>query len=60
MPGHDIGVVLHNRENDFVALADLGHAPKRIRNEIDRFGGITRKNDLVRAGRIEETPHRLA
>ena len=28
MPGHDIGVMLHDREHDLVALADMGEADR--------------------------------
>ena len=27
VPGHDVGVVLHDREHDLVALLDVGLAP---------------------------------
>ena len=35
VPGHDVGVVLHDREDDLVPLPDR-HAAEGIRDEVDR------------------------
>src|SRR5262252_9516938 len=53
MPWHDIGVVLHDREDDLVAGFDA-LAPERIRDEIDRFGGVPGEDDLLLAPGIDE------
>ena len=58
MPRHDVGVVLHDRQHDLVALHDP--VPQRGRDEIDRLGGRAREDDLVRRGRIEKAAHGLA
>ncbi len=36
MPGHDVGMVLHDGEHDLVALADA-HAAEGLRHQIDRL-----------------------
>ena len=38
MPGDDVGVMLHDGEDDLVALADIRHAPA-VGDGIDRLGG---------------------
>ena len=38
-------MVLHFRDDDFVALADL-LTPKGLGNEIDAFGGSAHKDDF--------------
>jgi len=53
VPGHDVGVVLHDREHDFVALADP-FAPEGLRYEIDRLRGAASEHDLFAPVRIEE------
>ena len=50
MPGHDVGVVLHDRENDLVAFLDA-LAAERIGDEIDRLGGVAGEDDLFLAAR---------
>ena len=59
MPGHDIGMVLHDREHDLVALADH-HAAEALRHEIDRLGGVAGEDDLVLGRRVEEAAHAFA
>ena len=56
MPGHDVGMVLHDREQDFVTLADMSESEGR-RHEIDRLGRGARENNLVDGFRIEKAPH---
>ena len=53
MPRHDVGVVLHDREDDLVARLDA-LAPERIGDEVDRLGGVSGKDDLFLAPGIEE------
>ena len=50
MPGHDIGVMLHDREHDLVAGPDAV-APEGLRHEVDRFGRAAREDDLVGCAR---------
>ena len=59
MPGHDVGVVLHDRQHDLVALADIGHAIA-IGDRVDRRGRVRGEDDVVGARRIEEAAHRFA
>ena len=58
MPGHDVGVVLHDRDDDLVALAEI-HAVG-AGDEVDALGGVAREDDLLHAWRIEEAARRLA
>ena len=53
MPGHDVGVMLENREHDLVALPHVLD-PERISDEIDRFGCVAGEDDLMGVFRIEE------
>ena len=50
MPGHDVGVVLHDREHDLVARLDA-LARERIGDEVDRLGGVAGEDDLLGAAR---------
>ena len=59
MPGHDVGVVLEDRQHDLVALADH-HAAKALGHEVDRLGGVAGEDDLLRGRRVDEPPHALA
>ena len=58
IPRHDVGVVLHDREDDLVALAEV-HAVGG-RDEVDRLGGVPGEDDLVGMRGIEEAAHDLA
>ena len=53
VPRHDVGVVLHVREHDGVALAQVGARP-RVRDEVDRLGRVADEDDLVGAVRVDE------
>ena len=53
MPGHDVGMVLHDREHDLVAGLDP-LAPERIGDEVDGLGRIAGEDDLFLAPGIEE------
>ncbi len=59
MPGHDVGVMLHDREHDLVARLDA-LAPEGVGDEVDRLGGIAGEDDLLRPLGVEERPHLLA
>src|ERR1019366_4968202 len=56
MPWNDIGVVLHDREDDLVALLDEGLAEGGS-DQIDRFGRRFREDDLVYRAGVEEGAH---
>ena len=59
MPRHDVGVVLHDREHDLVALADAMR--RRSRDQVDRLGGVAGEDDLLGAARaLRKRAHRLA
>ena len=59
MPGHDVGMVLHDREHDLVARLDA-LATERVGDQIDRLGGVAGEDDLFRPGGVEEALHGLA
>ena len=59
MPRHDVGVVLHDRNDDLVALADIRLTPGR-RHQVDRLGGAAGENDLLAATGVEELCDPLA
>ena len=59
MPGHDIGMMLEDREHDLIALADH-HPAEGLRHQIDRLGGIAGEDDLVRRRRVDEAAHAFA
>ena len=47
MPGHDVGMVLHDREHDLVARLDA-LAAERVGDQVDRLGGVAGEDDLLR------------
>ena len=59
MPRHDVGMVLHDREDDLVAGLDA-LAAERIGDEVDRLGGIAGEDDLFLAPGIEKCRHFFA
>ena len=59
LPGHDVAVMLRFRQQDFVARSEVG-APPRERDQIDRFRGIARENDLAARSGIDEPGDLLA
>ena len=59
VPGHDVGMVLHDREHDLVALLQ-SLAAEGVGDEIDRLGGVAGEDDLFRPSGIEERTHLLA
>ena len=46
LPRHQVGVVLHLRDEHGVALAHV-RAPPRVRDQVDRLGGVLREHDLL-------------
>ena len=59
VPGHDVGVVLHDRQDDLIARAERVRA-KTVGHEIDGLGRGAGEDDLVHRPRIEEAAHGLA
>ena len=58
VPGHDVGVVLHDGEHDLVALVE---ALAECRgDQVDRLGRRFGEDDLVRRARVEEAAHQFA
>ena len=58
MPGHDVGVMLEDRQDDLVTLPD--HQPaEALRHQIDRLGRIAGEDDLAGRGGIEKAADRL-
>ncbi len=58
MPGHDVGMVLEDGEDDLIALVDH-QAAKALGHEIDGFGGVAGEDQLILGRRIEETARRF-
>ena len=63
MPRHDIGVMLHDRQNNLVALANVQRLSQGRGNRIESASGRTSENDLVSRPGVEENagafPRRL-
>ena len=59
LPGDDVRVVLHLRDQHLIALADM-RAAIRLRHEVDRFGRAAHEHDLARARGIQEALRFLA
>ena len=53
LPRHEVRVVLHLGEEDFVAGAKIGGAP-RLRDEVDGFCGASGEDDLGRVGGVDK------
>jgi len=53
LPRHDVAVVLHLGEQDFVAALDELGAPRRG-DEVDPLGGAAGEDDFVGAAGVEE------
>ena len=58
LPGHNVAVMLHFRNNHLVAFLQKGFT-KTARHQIQAFGGATRENDFGGGTRIDEIPHHL-
>jgi len=59
LPGNDIGVTLEDRDHDLVVGFDMRSAIG-LRNEVDRFSGSAREDDLARQRSVDEPANRLA
>ena len=59
LPRHDVAVVLHGGDDDFVALAHECFA-KRLGDEVDALGGAAREDYLIGAACPDEGAHGLA
>ena len=52
LPRHDVGVVLHHRDDDLVARPQVG--AQRVGAQVERLGGVLGEHDLLGAGRADE------
>ncbi len=59
VPWNDIGVMFHNRQKDFIALADIGHTVT-VSDRIDRFSRILGEDDFVNGTGIQKATNRFA
>ncbi|ENN89137.1 hypothetical protein RHSP_61761 [Rhizobium freirei PRF 81] len=59
VPGDDVGVMLHDRDDNLVALAKLRHAPA-VGDRVDRFRRVLGKDDIVHRRSIQEAAHLFA
>ncbi len=59
LPRHDIRVVLHMRDEHFVAGLEFSPA-KRRGHEIDGLRGTARKDDLAARARVDESAYSLS
>ena len=53
LPRNEVGVVLHLGREDDIAGLEVGGAPG-LRDEVDRFGGAAREDDLGGVGGVDE------
>ena len=59
LPWHEVGVVIHRRHDDQIALLDVA-APPRLRDEVDRLGRIPNEDDLARRFAVDEVGHHVS
>src|SRR5215467_13336357 len=59
VPWHDIGMVLHDGEDNFITGLDT-LAPERVSDKVDRLGGIAGKDDFFLATGAQKCAYRLA
>ena len=59
LPGHQIAVVLHHRQQHLIALPQVGFAPG-AGHQVDRLAGIAGEDDLPGAGGADEGGHLAA
>ena len=55
LPGDDVGVVLHRRDEHLVARAEMGPAVG-LGHQVDGLGGAAGEDDLLGVGGVEEAP----
>ena len=53
LPGHEVAVVLHLRQEDDVARLEIGTAPARG-HQVDRLGRAAGENDFLGSGGVDE------
>ena len=59
LPGHDVGVVLHRRDQH--RLARLQHAAAvAVGDQVDRLGAVAGEHDLAAVGAFSSRGHRVA
>ncbi len=58
MPGHDVGMVLHDRQHDLVARLDP--RAERRGDQVDALGRALGEDHIVRGRRIEESAYGFA
>ena len=56
LPRHDVGVVLHHRDDDLVAGPQAG--AEGVGAQVQRLGGVLGEDDLLGAGRADELGER--
>src|SRR5438105_13324931 len=56
LPGDNVGVMLHMRDDDLIARLDMCSA-EALSDEVDPFGGAAHKNDLAGLGGVKELLH---
>ena len=59
LPGNDVAVVLHGRDDDFVACMAEGFA-EREGQQVDAFGRAAGEDDLARRTGVDEAAHGFA
>src|SRR5262249_8941598 len=57
LPGHDVGVMLHGRDQDFVARANVLPSVT-LRHQVDGFGGSAHEYDFFPIAGVEEALRR--
>src|SRR5262245_35104722 len=56
LPGNNVGVMLHCREDDFIAGAKVGATPA-LGDEVNSLGGAPDEDDFARLSSAEKTTH---
>jgi hypothetical protein len=59
LPGHQVAVVLHHREQHLVSFTEIGIAPAAS-HEVDRLTGIAREDNFASATRANKVSRRRA
>ena len=59
LPGNNIGVVLHGRDNNVISGLHRAHSPA-VCHEVDPFGGAAYKHNLFRRLRADKARHLTA
>ena len=59
VPRHDVGVVLHLRQHDDVALLQVGPTPA-VGDEVETLGGVLGEDQFIGVRCVDEALRRLA